>query len=206
MTRLHLSWLLVLAFAFPVSAQQWQRYVPPNRRGDLLKKNIRTSGMGAVISGKASLVIWITEPVACALVSNIVDHERLTADEAEAKYRTLYNPDAYTLFIGSLGIVGTPFGAYTKREDVHLPESFLQRADDKSAFAKGEAKPFEGSFYIRGMNAYNQIILEFPKVTRSGQPYIKDLADKIEIQFVLSEKKIVLQYKVKDIAASLNEL
>jgi hypothetical protein len=87
-----LSLLLLVSFggARPGrAADKWDKYVPEKERKAIMKPLVKSAGLGGIklIGGMSVIATWQTEPDARAIVSNYIDKDRLTADEAEAKYK-----------------------------------------------------------------------------------------------------------------------
>lgn len=59
---------------------------------------------------------------------------------------------------------------------------------------------------IKPTELQSSYIVTFPNTDRSNTPIIRDLSDKIEIQFTLDRKPVVLQYKIKDLVNRLADL
>jgi hypothetical protein len=198
--------IILLATTATAFAQQWSRYIPEKQRNDIYKKSAKVTGMGAALSHRMGIAIWVTEPVARAIVSEAVDRERLTPEEAEAKYRLLRPDDTYTFLIDARGFITTPFGAYKTDAPVRASEAFLQRADDRNSFSKGEVKQSDIAIHIRGIENESLYIVRYPKLNRSNEPLVKGGQDKMEIQFSLAGKKVVFTYKIKDLVERLEDL
>lgn len=159
-----LSIALISPAVIPASHQQWNRYIPEKQRKGIFKKAIKSTGMGAALSGRAAACTWLTEQVARALISDAVDRERLTPDEAEVKYRLVRSDDSYSVLIGSMGIRATTFGAYTTKTEIHPSEAFLQRSDDRENFSKGEVREGKMPFYLRGWEQGTFTLVKFSRL------------------------------------------
>jgi hypothetical protein len=206
---LHILLCLTLLnlYALAAPGQQWNRYIPEKQRKDIIKKAIKVTGMSSAFSGRTAASTWVTDQVARAIISDAVDKERLTSEEAEVRYRALRPDGQYLILIGSFGMAPSPFGARNVKTVIHPSEAFLQRADDRQNFSKGEVTESASPFYLRSFpEGATFVTITFPRANRSNAPIIKDLNDKIEVQFVVSGRKTVMEYKMKDLAASLEEL
>lgn len=211
-----ISFTLILLLASPILAQDWFRYIPKKERGDVIKKSLRVSGMGALMSTSSMAVVyWVTDPVARVMVSEMIDRERLTVDEAESRYKTLRPEGSYYFMLQIRNLGGGTFkealtGPSRRASKVLDPlakgESFLQRADNRNAFSKAEIADQQFDFIWRSGQFDNSYGLVFPRSTREGAPIVRALADKIEIQFTMTDKKVVFEYKVKDLVTSLADL
>jgi hypothetical protein len=202
--------LLLCFILFSLSAftraQQWGKYIPEKQRKDIIKKSFKGTGVGGIFAGKAASVFWITDPMACAVVSNFIDRERLSSDEATTRYEALRANNIYTFLIDALQFRHLLSGVYGRKGDIPEAEMFLQRADNRKLFAKGELAQANIRLGIFNVNDANLLIARFPKTARTGEPLILDVGDKIEIQFTLGGKKVILEYKLKDLVSRLEDL
>ena len=204
--------IIILLITATAQAQQWSKYIPEKQRKDIFKKSSRATGAGAVFSGQIGAATWLTDSMARALVSDSIDRERLTPEEAEDRYLKLRPENSYTFLITGLRLAMSPRGtsARTLNDPLVAAETFLQRGDDRGKFSKAEVADHQfdvnmGGF-LRGSSIDNTYRVVFPKTDRSGSPLVRDLADKIEIQFNLSGKKIVFEYKLKELVTRLEDL
>lgn len=209
-----ISIALLLLTPFVGQAQQWDRYIPEKQRKSIVNKARQVSGAGAAIAtGSFMLVYWITDPVARALVSDAIDGERITNEEADALYRKLRPEKAYR-FLVEVRTNSTPPHRSSSASSLGDPlaqrQAFLQRADNRNVFAKGEVADHKidyhfGSIFKPGeLRSTYEVI--FSQADRSGSLVVRDLADKIEIQFTMRGKKVSLDYKVKDLVSRLEDL
>lgn len=214
MRRLILCFILIACLASSAFAQQWSKYVPDKPRREIVKKSSRATGIRVATLGYSIGIAWITEPMARAVVSEMIDRERLTPEEADARYLKL-RPEKSFLFMMFTHQTATrsPLGVTSARslgDPITASETFLQRSDDQKRFSKAEIIEHDSDLVFAGLaptvGAQNTYKIVFPRADRSGELLVKDLADKMEIQFTLSGRKIVLDYKLKEMIASLQEL
>lgn len=203
--------LLISVITTPSQENQWDKYVPEKQRTGLLKKAVKVTGLGAAMTGQDAWAFWITDSVARVLVSRTIDKERLTIEEAEERYKALRPKSSFLILLNIRrmrvvrGTTATSIG-----EPLAEREIFLQRAADTKQFSKGAI--LEHNFDINlagilgGAEFTSTYYLMFPEITRDGETLIKSLDEKIEFQFVMSGKKVVLEYKIKDLAAKLEDL
>jgi hypothetical protein len=205
--------LTILLLTSTSLAQDWSKYVPKNKRKDIVKECTKRTGLGLYLTGQGALAILITEAAARALVSQAIDSERISNKEADAKYEELRPKDVYLFLIDAGHVSGNKFASTSGKklfDPLARKELFLQRTDDNKQFSKGEVR--ENYFDINLGGIYSgsyfasMYFVTFPKITREGQPFMKSIDDKLEIQFALSGKKVVLDYKLKDIVKSLEDL
>ncbi|MEK6325479.1 MAG: hypothetical protein AABN33_27885 [Acidobacteriota bacterium] len=210
--------LLILALLTASTAAQqptWSKYIPKNQRNGIIKKTVRVTGLGASMTGHGtSIAIWATEPTARALVSEIVERERLTPEEADRHLADLRVQNYYCFLIN---VLERPPSLFTGRRGSGKPspignplkhrEVFLQRAEDRDQFSKGTVSDHEFDFYLNAPTLPETAYLVFlPKLARNGHPIVRSLSDKIELQFTISGKKVVLDFKIKDIVGSIEKL
>ena len=209
MKKAALLLLLILLFSDAAPGQQWAKYIPKNKRKELVKEAIRGTGFGALLSGKGAIAIWVTESAARVLVSQAIDAERITPEEAEMLFATLRPKDAI-LFLIDVGYVsvGSRAGKY---DDDLLSENeiFLQRAEDSKQFSKGRVTDpidlhLNGLFGMYKLTSAHRV--NFSKQMRDGANLIHSLNDKLEIQFVIDGKKVVFDYELKKLGSQPSDL
>ncbi len=212
MSRKSFTSLVVVWIAFTsVSAQEWGRYVPEKGRKATVKQAVRLSGMGAAVSsGQQAYVLWVSDPVARAMVSNMVDRERLSEEEAETRYKSLRPDDGYIILIFTK-FIGTPKPMRSPRaseaaDPLTRGELFIQRAADRKSFSKGELLERSFDVDLGLFSAENSYIISFPKKNRSNEMIARDINDKLEVQFSLGAKQVILDYKIKDLVSRLEDL
>jgi hypothetical protein len=204
--------LLMLLLAIPGQAQQWDKYIPEKQRKDIFKKSVRTASVGASIgSGHLVLAVWLTDPMARVIVSNFIDRERLTNEEAGERFQALRVKDKYTFLIAAKYIsVPIPFGrsrsAKSASDPLYANELFLQRSNDRKNFSKGQVQERNFDVELYGFESDTMYTAEFPQKNRSSESIIRDMPDKIELQFTMNNKRIILEYKLKDMVSNLSEL
>lgn len=197
---------------------QWARYMVKKERKGILKKSLRSEGFGAVFAGgfQASggimpVSMWVTDPVARSLVSTQVDEERLTPDEAEARYLELRTPDAYTLLLFTKEIAEAPMARRPKLKESANPveenKVFLQRKDDVKLFSKGATVAHDWDMKLDEFGGFdNNYIFRFSKESTTNQPLVRGLTEKLELQFTLIGTVHKFKYELKDLVKSLEEL
>ncbi|MGA9768744.1 MAG: hypothetical protein WBV94_06880 [Blastocatellia bacterium] len=207
-----LSLIAIFIACVPIKAQEWGKYVPEKQRKDIFKKSLRSSGVGAAMgSGHLMLGVWLTDPMARVIISNSIDRERLTNEEAEKRFQSLRVENEYTFLVATQFLsVSSPFGSRRSAKEVADPlftnELFLQRSDDRKNFSKGQVKDRTFDIELYGFKADTMYIVSFPKSNRSSESIIRDISDKIELQFTMNNKKVVFEYKLKDFVTRLEDL
>jgi hypothetical protein len=201
-----LSGIIILLACGSIQAQEWSKYVPEKQRNDIMKKSFKGTGFGGIFAGKMAGVIWVTDHMARVIVSKAVDRERLSPEEASIRLDTLRPGEKYTFIIDALELHHAIFGVYGKKGSIPEAEMFLQRADNNKLFAKGDLTQADIRLGVRTIDDSNLMIARFPKFTRAGEPLVIGLADKIEIQFTLAGKKVILEFKIKDMVSRIEDL
>lgn len=196
-----------------VDAQgNWLRYVQKNKRRDIVKNARQESGIGAgLATNSISAAIWISEPVAAAIVSAQMDRERLTPEEAEESFRALRPADAYVigLVIRLLEDPDFDIGDTDEKDSKKIlkrREVFLQRKADTSRFSRGEIHDTDLDLMMAEGFSPNRFLFFFPKVDREGRPLVSALGDVMQFQFKLVKKEIVLNFEPRKFADALKDL
>jgi hypothetical protein len=211
-TRALITIIAFMSLAVAAQAQEWSRYIPKNQRKDIFKKVVKAGGLGLAMTHQYVGVFWVTESFARVIISEAIDRERLTNEEAEARYKQLRPEGGFCFLIEARRTRESPFGtkASSLGDPLATKELFLQRADDRKKFSKGEVSDHKFDIELGGIVRLpaleSSYVIIFPRSDRAGEPLVKDMTDKMEIQFTLAGKKVVLDYKVKDFVTRLEEL
>jgi hypothetical protein len=191
MKRPSLFIIALLILGISAQAQTWKRYIPKNQRVKAVKPGVKVSGFGLSSTGQTAMCFWITDPVAAAFVSETIDKERLSDQEADERFNALRPGDKYLFLIdvSRLGITGRT-SAKSLADPLAKNEIFLQRKEDNQQFSKGVIQEHNFNLSIGGILGGSELrstyFVAFPKQTRNNTDLIKSLDDKIEIQFVVS--------------------
>ena len=201
--------MLVVLATVPIKAQDWSRYVPEKSRSEIIKRAKRDSGFGRMMATNLRVTAyWLTEPLASVLVSSAVDKERLSENEANERRQKYRSAEQYVFLIkaqetqtrhirGNVNDIANP---------LRSGEIFLQRADNHKVFAKGEIQNNSYDFRLEDGGLSNYYLLTFPKISKDGQPLIRSIDDKIELQLSMPEKPAIFEYKIKDLVTRLEDL
>lgn len=208
-----LNVLIILIACSSIKAQEWSKYVPEKQRKDVFKKvsRIQGTGISGAISGKTGMVVWVTEPVARVMVSNLIDLERIDSQEAEKIFQALRPESHFTFLFFTLSPPNAPGSTRTSNADDPLQrrEIFLQRAENHKIFSKGESPKEDidlgSKGFINRFQTGTEMII-FQKTTRDKQLLVQSLDDRLEVQFNLGGKIMVFEYKLKDIVSRLEDL
>lgn len=202
------------AVSAPGESAVWSRYVPKKERKDTVKRAVSGAGMGAMMSGRITAAIWMTDRVARVLVSEDIDAERLDATEAEKRYQRLRVPDKYAILIYADAIKGGggPYGGYSSATAEELEgtldtsRGFLQRRKNEKAFSRGEWMSERFPFRLGGRRYEKSFIVLFPKSMEQGEPLLPAIDQKLELIYFFLDKEIKLEFEPKKFAAALEEL
>ena len=139
--RLSLRYLIVLMVCTSTAqAQDWNHYIPEKGRKNIIKRAGRGTGIAFLMKIQAGAdIFWITDQVALALVSQMIDKERITNEEADARYKMLRDESKFSFLIYT-GSLKSPNNLRPTFDPVGRNDIFLQRADDQKTFSKGEVK------------------------------------------------------------------
>lgn len=208
--------LTIIVFAtslVSISAPQneWPKYVAPKQQKEILKKAARSTGVGGLlIKSSIAGIYWVTESAARALVSQMIDKERLTNEESDARYAELRKDGVYTIAVysSSLGFggIGRPKTVNETVDPIGKNDFFLQRADDRKVFSKAAVEKESFDLVVNTPQTIVTYTARLSKQDRQGQPIVRSLDDKFEVQFSLSGKKAILDYKIKDLVMRLEDL
>ena len=186
---------LVLALSL-VQSSTWSRYVPKSQRSTINAAVERT------IDGRKVTIhsAWQTGPFIRAWMSDSIDHERIVSDEAERNYKH-FRGDIHRILI-------TIFVPTLQTEGKLLNERaiLLQRADDRTIFARGKIDSEVAPEHIEGRFAYTYLIIFSRKV--NAQPLVRDLKDEIELSLLpfAEGEPLVIKYRVSDLVTEVADL
>lgn len=203
---------VLLLLSLPIQAQQWPGYIPEKSRKDILKKAFRMSGIGAGLkTGSDAIIMWMTNNVAHAVVSNMIDKERLSNSEADERLSSIRKPDSYVLMCLTRtmtrgGIFGGPATVKQAVEPLDKSAIFIQRKDDIKIFTKAVVIDNDYDFWLAIPAITNSYILVFPRTSRENVAIADSLEDRLQVQLNLLSKKVLLDYKIKDLVTRLEDL
>lgn len=191
-------------------AQQWDKYIPGQQRKDVFKKHVRLASAG---TGYASVAIWITDAEARGMVSEAIDNERLTNEEAEIKYYQLRREHSCSFLIYAYATTATlpPLASAGSVSNPIAPnESFLQREEDKTKFSKGELSDHQFDILLSGQMLpdilKSSYVVNFSRNDRKGNALIQSLSDNMRLQLKVAGKTVILEYKIKGLVTRLEDL
>lgn len=176
-----------------------------------------SKGSGKLVAGFGSnqraLISLVTAPLARAIVSSLVDRQRLGPADAERKYKELSPDDKYSFIVRvwflAEGMRPPGMRGHTTKELAHpldVSTVFLQRADDNGIFARGTATQTDFDLFDGPADYQSKYIVAMSKTTDKGVPVIRDIGDKIELQFEIGGKKSKVTYSLAELASKVDDL
>jgi hypothetical protein len=201
----------ILFFASTALGQEisWSKYIPEKQRKPIINDCLRNTGLKGVLYDKSATAIWVTDQAARVLVSQAIDRERLTNEQADALFSRFRPKDSFLILIVAEYL-------YASKYPEELPdplsknEIFLQRSEDTKQFSKGILQNEDFDIQLRGLFRTPKHFLThrilFPRQTRDNVNLIRSLDDQIDLQFVLERKKFTFEYKLKDVVKNLEDL
>lgn len=179
----------------------WSGYMPEKERKAAIKRAYRRSvvkknfAMGIFLD-----TVWVTRDVARAVVSRMVDEERLSADEADSRFAALRPPDRYLVHIRTSALEG---GLEFRSNSL-----FLQRAGNRDLFTRGvESEDLVFDTDIRVSDKDVSRVIAFPKLTDTGEAIIGGLGDTVELSLLTQyDKPGLVKYELRQIASSVADL
>lgn len=187
--------------ASPPAQAAWQLYMPEKERKPVWKRAYRRGTMKMnFAAGTFVDVVWVTKDVARAVVSEQVDQERLSPAEAERQFAGLRDRDHYAVIVRFSALPGGP--EFKERS------LFLQRASQTDVFTRGRL--VEGASPgtpFRVTNRDSTLLVVFPKRTESGEPVVRNTAERLEISLLAQyPKPVVIPVAVSEIVSDPGDL
>src|SRR4051812_47264823 len=94
--------ILFVFFAATTPAQDWKRYVAEKDRKAIFEKATARTGLTAkFINKKSAQVLWVTDEVARAVVSDMLDKKYISGQDADTEYFDIrpFNQYLFYLFV-----------------------------------------------------------------------------------------------------------
>lgn len=194
---------------FSSQAQTWKRYIAPAERKAILENASRGTGLVAKFRGGVSAkVLWVTDEVVRALVSDMLDKGQLSMKEADWEYLDLRLEKHYMfyLFVKTDGkkpwdpLDKKAFTLYKEHDAANrITDAEVYDATFKPRLREALASEFE-------VNKGNQYAALVPRKNSSGKPIINDLNDEASAMFSLQGKEVRLKFSIKELVKDLKEL
>ena len=197
------------AAGLPAAAVAWKRYVPATERKAVLSKATRGTGLSKKFISKVNArVLWVTDEVARALVSDMLDRKQVSESEADWEYFQL-RPEKHYLFVLFIKVdKGTPWGPLDKKGF-----SLYKENDPVNRIVEGEAEEAYFSDKLRDaldpefdVQNGKHYFAHIPRRNPQGEPILKDLNDEPQAMFSLQDKEIYLKFVLKELVTSVKDL
>jgi hypothetical protein len=203
------SLALLMGFAASASAEEWKRYIPEAQRKEVYKKATVNTGMSAKFISKVNArVLWVTDEVARAIVSDMLDKKYVSLKEADWEYFDL-RPDNHFLFYLFIKVdKKTPWGpldqkAFSLYKESDSANRLSSGEVNEVTFKEGLREALDLEFDVKKGKQYAALV---PRKNSSGKPVITDLSEEPSAMFSLQGKEVFLKYKIKELVAQLKDL
>lgn len=198
-----------VSYANSPSPSTWKRYIPAAERKAVFGKATRSTGLGAKFISKVNArVLWVTDEVARAVVSDMLDRKVISENEADWEYFEL-RPEKHFLFILFIKTdKKTPWGPLDKKNfslyKDNDPENRLSEGEATEAYFNAKLRDaLDVEFDVKGGKQYFAHVL---RRNASGEPVIKDLQDAPQAMFSLQGKEVYLRFPVNELVTNVKDL
>lgn len=203
------GFLLLVFFATPTSAQEWKRYIPEAQRKEVYKKASLNTGLTAKFMSKVNArVLWVTDEVARAMVSDMLDKKLVSAKDADSEYFDIrpFNHFLFYLFIKV--DKKTPWGpldqqAFSLYKENDQSNRLSSGEVIEASFKRGIREALDVEFEVKKGRQYVALV---PRKNSSGQAVIADLNDAPSAMFSLQGKEVFLKFKINELVSQLKDL
>jgi hypothetical protein len=187
---------------------RWDKYIPEKDRKQASKGAGKLMMGKGFLSSERAMVMWITDSLARGFVSRMIDRQRLVPADAERRYQELRLPDKYVFLMQVWFNFGNMRPSKTKglANPIDGSTVFLQRADDNGVFSRGTATQTEFDLFDGPADYQSTYIVAMSKTTDKGVPVIRDISDKVELQFEVAGKKSKVTYSLTEVVSKLDDL
>lgn len=200
---------LVSLGASSTGAQEWKRYIPAAERKAVLAKAARGTGLGKKFISKVNArVLWVTDEVARALVSDMLDRKQVTEKEADWEYFQL-RPEKHYLFVLFIKVdKNTPWGPLDKKgfslyKDNDPANRIVEGEATEAYFSEKLRDALDPEFDVKKGKHY---FASVPRRNPQGEPFLLDVNDEPQAMFSLSGKEIYLKFPLKEFVTSVKDL
>ena len=204
-----ICFVLLVGLRSSASAQEWKRYIPEAQRKEIYKKATANTGMGAKFISKVNArVLWVTDEVARALVSDMLDRKLVSLKEADWEFCDL-RPDNQFLFYLFIRVdKKNPWGPLDQQAfslyKENDPANRLSSGEVREAsFKEGLREALDVEFDVKKGKQYVALV---PRKNSSGKPVINDLGEEPSAMFSLQGKEVFLKFKIKELVSQLKDL
>jgi hypothetical protein len=201
--------ILLVFFVSVTPAQDWKRYIPEKDRQVIFQKATAKTGLTAkFISKKNAQVLWVTDEVARAIVSDMLDKKYISAKDADSEYFDIRPFNQYLFYLFVKVDKQSPWGPLDQQAF-----SLYKENDAKNRLSSGEVKGASFKDGIREaldaefeVKKGRQYIVLVPRKNSSGQPVINDLNEEISAMFSLQGKEVFLKFKISELVSQVKDL
>jgi hypothetical protein len=189
--------------------QSWKRYIPVQDRKAILDKASRGTGLVAKFRGGISArVLWVTDEVVRALVSEMVDKGQLGIKEADWEYFDMRPEKHYMFYLFVKADKKNPWESLDKKAMTlykeHDPANRITDAEVFDADFKAPLREaLDNEFEVKKGKQYVAMV---PRKNSSGKPLISDLNDEASAMFSIQGKEVVLKFAIKELVKDVKEL
>ncbi len=187
----------------------WKRYIPAPERKAIFDKASRGTGLVAKFRGGVSAkVLWVTDEVVRALVSEMVDKGQLGIKEADWEYFDMRPEKHYLFYLFVKSDKKNPWEALDKKAfTLYKEHDAANRITDAEVFDANFKAPLRaalaGEFEV---NKGKQYVVMVPRKNSSGKPLIADLNEEASAMFSIQGKEVMLKFSIKELVKDVKEL
>ncbi|MBI3653304.1 MAG: hypothetical protein HY231_19925 [Acidobacteria bacterium] len=200
---------LVVLLASNAAAQQWKRYIPEAQRKEVYKKATVNTGLSAKFISKVNArVLWVTDEVARAIVSDMLDKKYVSATDADSEYFDL-RPFSHFLFYLFIKVDKKTLWGPLDQQAFSLykasdPTNRLSSGEVReAAFKTGVKEALDLEFEVKKGRQYVALV---PRKNASGKPVINDLNEEPNAMFSLQGKEVFLKFKINELVTQVKDL
>jgi hypothetical protein len=201
--------VLLLGSAVSTQAQDWKRYIAEKDRQAIFQKATAKTGLTArFISKKNAQVLWVTDEVARAIVSDMLDQKHIRPNEADEQYFDLRPFNHYLFYLFIKVDKKSPWGPLDQQAF-----SLYKENDQRNRLSSGEVREANFTEGIREaldaefeVKKGKQYVVLVPRKNSSGEPILNDLNDETSAMFSLQGKELFLKFKISELVAQLKDL
>lgn len=201
--------LLWLGSAAVAQAQDWKRYLAEKDRKAVYQKATAKTGIAAkFISKMNARVLWVTDEVARAIVSDMLDKKYIGVADADSQYFDLRPFNQFLFYLFVKVDKKNPWGpldqqAFSLYKENDQSNRLSSGEVKEAAFKEGIREALDGEFEVKKGKQY---IVLVPRKNSSGQPVINELSDETSAMFSLQGKEVFLKFKISELVSQLKDL
>src|SRR5689334_18462607 len=128
--------IMLVFFAAATPAQEWKRYIAEKDRKAVFEKAKVNTGLTAKFISKVNAqVLWVTDEVARAIVSDMLDKKYISAKDADSQYFDIRPFSHYLFYLFIKVDKKTPWGPLDQQAF-----SLYKEKDQNNRLSSGEVK------------------------------------------------------------------